>query len=275
MSLKLSVLLPVYIKDDHRFLRRAIESITIQQTRIPNEVVIVKDGPISPDCNDVVQHFQANGHCEIAVVINERNLGLGVALQNGLLKCRYDVIVRMDADDIAIPNRCQRQIDLLTANNCSVVGSAIAEFDNDESIITGYRRLPVSHEEIAKYSKWRNPINHPSVAFFKNDVIAVGGYQDMKLFEDYYLWLRMLKAGMMFKNTEEVLLKMRAGPSQNARRSGFGYAGKEIKFLFKSAKLGLISKKCALLNCFVKMPIRILPIPILSIIYRNMLRQRR
>lgn len=275
MNDKFSVLLPVYIKDDYRHFSRAIESIVVQQTYLPNQIVIVKDGPITRECNEVIHAIKTNHNCRLTVVENETNLGLGLALQKGLDYCSNEIIIRMDADDVSVPNRCEKQIQLLMAEKYSVVSSTIAEFSFDDAIVSGYRRLPVFHNDIVRYSKWRNPINHPAVAFLKKDIVAAGGYQDMKMFEDYYLWLRMIKAGMIFSNIDEVLVKMRAGVQQNLRRSGLNYAKRECRFFMHCARIGLLEKRYAAINCLTKFPVRILPKPLLSFFYSRIMRTHR
>jgi glycosyltransferase involved in cell wall biosynthesis len=269
-----SVLMSVYIKDSPLYLERALKSITTDQSLPAYEIVLVEDGPILDDCRSVIEQYKKDGVSKIKSVRLKDNLGLGAALNIGLNECRHDIVFRMDADDISMPERFQYQFDQIKNRNCGVLGTIVAEFFESEQQPTGYRRVPLNHNEIVRFSRWRNPINHPSVAFRKNDVLSVGGYCDMKMFEDYYLWLRMLKAGVEINNLNVVLLKMRAGSEQHSRRSGIKYARNEIEFLLKASRLKLLPPLYALANIAFKIPTRLVPRSILGYIYNQMLRER-
>ena len=180
----------------------------------------------------------------------------------------------MDADDISLRERFQHQFDQIMSRGCGVLGTNIAEFEFTDEKISGYRKVPSDHSDIVKFSRWRNPINHPSVAFRKSAVRSVGGYLDMRMFEDYYLWLRMLTAGIQINNLDVVLLKMRAGREQHQRRSGVKYAFYEMKFMLKASRLKLIPKRYAVANTIIKIPTRLIPRRLLGSIYNQLLRTR-
>jgi hypothetical protein len=267
-----SVLLPVYINDNPIQLDRAIRSITTDQILPPTEVVIVQDGPISDDCNDVVSSHKSLSGLKFVLVKIEKNVGLGTALSIGLENCSNDIVFRMDADDISMPNRFEAQFNEIQSRGCDALGAIVAEFFESEDQVTKCRLVPLSTGDAIKYSKWRNPITHPSVVFKKKSVMIAGGYQEMRFFEDYFLWLRMLNKGLVINNLDRVLLKMRAGPLQNSRRSGFKYLKCESRFYISAAKMGLIPFTCAAVNIIVKSPIRMLPRQVLGQLYNSFLR---
>jgi glycosyltransferase involved in cell wall biosynthesis len=269
-----SVLMSVYIKDDPLHLDQAIRSISVDQITPPKEIVIVEDGPITKDCKQVIENYKKLGLPKIKNIQLKKNVGLGNALNIGLKECGNEIVFRMDADDISLPNRFNIQYQEIVNRKCGALGCAIAEFTDPAAEKNLYRKVPLGDSEVKKFSRWRNPINHPSVVLRKSDVLSVGGYQDMKLFEDYFLWLRMLKRGIKINNLGTVLLKMRAGKAQNSRRSGLNYAIHEVRFLVTAAQLGLIPQPFALAGILLKTPIRLIPRPLVGLVYSQLLRAR-
>jgi glycosyltransferase involved in cell wall biosynthesis len=194
-------------------------------------------------------------------------MGLGDALNIGLQNCTYELVARMDTDDIAKKDRFAKQLKVFTNNSVDVCSSWVSEFDNDEENITSYRKVPEYHEEIVNFAKKRNPINHPAVMYKKTSVINAGGYQKMMWFEDYYLWCRMILNGAKFYNIQEPLVSMRAGYSQLERRSGFKYVIAEYKFLTELNHLGFLTKTEYYLNLLKRIPVRMMPKVIVKYIY--------
>ena len=208
--MKFSVLISVYIKEKPEFLKKALDSI-YNQTLRPDEIVLVKDGILTRELEDVIsierKKFE-NQNIDFVCVQLQKNMGLGIALQKGLEKCKYEYIARMDSDDIAVEDRF-------------VVGGYIDEFAKEGKIIRT-KTMPLKHTELYKYGKYRNPLNHMTVFFRKKDVLAVGGYQPLKGLEDYYLWSRMLAKGYKIGNIDRVLVRARLGNFAN-RRGGLEY----------------------------------------------------
>lgn len=161
----------------------------------------------------------------------QQNQGLGKALNFGMQKCSNELIARMDTDDIAEPNRFELQIkEFEEDKELMLCGGQIAEFADNQTEITGYRNVPLKHNEILNFAKKRNPFNHMTVMFKKHAVQSVGGYIDMPYFEDYWLWARMLRVGCKAKNIDQVLIRVRAGQDMIARRGGLSYTKCIIKF---------------------------------------------
>ena len=155
----------------------------------------MKDGELTPELENVITEYTAK-YLQIRVVPLKQNQGLGKALNEGLKHCSYDLVARMDTDDIAKPDRFEKQIRVFQEHpELDVVGAWIDEFEETTSNIISTRKLPEVHDDICQFAKKRNPFNHPCVVYKKSAVEAAGSYQDFYLLEDYYLWLRMLMAG--------------------------------------------------------------------------------
>ena len=159
----------------------------------------------------------------------------------------------MDSDDIAYPDRCERQLAVLNIHpEVSICSGIVEEFITSPDIINARRVPPETNDEIMEFAKKRNPFNHPCVMYKKSAVEAVGSYQDFYLLEDYYLWLRMLMAGYQGYNIQEPLLHMRAGSDMYKRRAGLKYAKTQIK-LFKFMKdRKFISKRQYIKSCIIR-----------------------
>ena len=184
--LKFSVLLSLYIKENAEYFKSSLESIFCQ-TLLPNEVILVKDGPITEELEKIIADFKKR-YKILKVIPLEKNIGLGLALNEGLKHCSYDIVARMDTDDIAKKDRFDKQIDIFRNNpEIDLVSAWIDEFTDDISNINSTRKLPENHKDILSFGKSRNPVNHPVVMFRKNKVMEAGSYKDFYLLEDYYL----------------------------------------------------------------------------------------
>ncbi|HEV7166497.1 MAG TPA: glycosyltransferase, partial [Micrococcaceae bacterium] len=218
-----SVLLPVYGGDDAAMFRRAIASVTRDQQRCPDQLVIVRDGTVGAELEKVLTETEslAGGADEIDVSVLrlEKSVGLAAALDQGLDECRFDIVARMDADDVALPQRFSVQLPVIESG-ADIVGSSIAEIGADEDRILATRHAPQSHREIRAGADFRSPFNHPSVVYRKSLVQAAGGYGDLAHMEDYWLWIRMIHAGAHTANVAQPLLKYRVSAGSYDRRGG-------------------------------------------------------
>ena len=230
-----SVLMSVYCKEKPEYLKQAIESIQTQ-TFPTNDFVLVCDGPLYDALNMVITAKQHEMGTSLSVVRLAKNRGLGNALNEGIKHCKNELVARMDSDDIAYPDRCEKQIAVFNTHpEVSICSGIVEEFTSDPNIVDTKRVSPETNAEIVEFAKKRNPFNHPCVMYKKSAVEAVGSYQDFYLLEDYYLWLRMLMAGYQGYNIQEPLLHMRAGSDMYLRRAGWKYAKTQIN-LFKFMK---------------------------------------
>jgi glycosyltransferase involved in cell wall biosynthesis len=271
-NITFSVLLSVYYKENPLFLKQALESMWHLQTLKPDEIVVVKDGPLTEELDKVIADFAKIA--PVVIVALEKNQGLGAALNIGLTHCKYETIARMDSDDICYSHRFQKQIEFLSKNpTIDLVSSWIDEFIESTNKVISTRKLPEFHSEIQIFAKKRCPVNHPVVVFNKSAVIKAGGYQHFPLFEDYYLWARMLMSGAQFHNLQESLLYFRTNPETYKRRGGFKHAMVEIRMQFRFREIGLINLPRMLLNILIRLTVRLFPNEVRSFFYKKYLRR--
>ena len=266
-----SLLMSVYKKEQPEYLSICFDSI-YKQTILPTEIILVEDGPLTPQLYRTIEQEQKRFPCLKRIKLSE-NQGLGIALNLGLKTCHYDIIARMDTDDICLPNRFEVQLDYFCSHpDIDVLGAWIIEFDHEASNHIGVRKIPEKHTDIYKFGKKRNPMNHPVVMFRKQAVLAVGGYQPCYLFEDYFLWCRMLINNYHFHNLQQPLLLFRRSSEMIQRRGGFKYGINEILFLLKIKEIGYISTSRLIINIIQRSIVRILPNCIRGFIYKYFLR---
>ena len=267
-----SVLLSVYGGEKGEFLRRSLASVFAQTVRA-REVVLVEDGPLTEDLYRVVEEFRAR-QPELKVVPLPVNGGLGRALNEGLKHCSFDIVARMDTDDICRPDRFEKQLRVLQERPEVAVASAwIDEFVDDPGHVVSTRRLPETPEELYEYGKSRCPVNHPVVMFRKQAVLECGGYVHYPLFEDYYLWARMMVGGAKFYNIQESLLWFRTSPDMFRRRGGLRYALTEARLQFLFVGIGYIGLGRFFKNLAVRFAVRLVPNGLRSWAYRHLLRR--
>lgn len=266
-----SVLISVYYKESPVFLHQSLESI-FQQTLLPTEVILIKDGPLTKELNEVIEEY-ATKYSELKIISLTQNQGLGKALNEGLRYCSYDLVARMDSDDVAKFDRFKRQIQIFQeCPELDIVGAWIDEFEEDVSNVISTRKLPENHTDISVFAKKRNPINHPVVMFRKKSVLAAGGYRHFPLFEDYYLWIRMLQNGARFYNIQESLLYFRFSPAMFKRRGGIKYVIYECRFQYMIRKIKFISSFQFAKNVLVRSMTRALPNFMRTVLYKRILR---
>ncbi len=266
----------VYFKENPRYFRQSLDSI-FKQTLLPNEIVLIKDGPLPIELEAVITEY-INNYPEIFKIIPLiENKGLGNALAIGVVQCSYEIIARMDTDDICVSNRFEKQIKFLNSNpDIALVGSNVEEFNSIPGDLKRYRKMPEQGVALKKYSRFRNPVNHPSVMFRKNKVLEAGNYNgDILLFEDFSLFIRMLSKGGNFYNIQECLLYFRSGVGIEVikRRSGLFYIKNEWKFSKLALKIGSLNIFEWFFYITTKLPLRLLPPKVILYIYNQFLRQ--
>lgn len=247
-----SVLMSVYHKEKPEYLKQAIESIQAQ-TYPTDDFVLVCDGPLNSELDAVITTKQQEMNAVLKVYRLDKNEGLGNALNAGINHCKNELVARMDSDDVAYPDRCEKQIDVFNTHpEVSICSGIVEEFTTDPEVVDARRALPETNAKIMEFAKKRNPFNHPCVMYKKSAVEAAGSYKDFYLLEDYYLWLRMLMAGYQGYNIQEPLLHMRAGSDMYMRRAGWKYAKTQAK-LFKFMKdSGFIGNGQYIKSCVIR-----------------------
>lgn len=235
-----SVLMSIYYKEQPEFFRAAIESM-LHQTVPPTDFVIVCDGPLTEELDRVVEEFHTKFPKLFQIIRRKTNQGLGLALQEGLTYCKEELVARMDADDIAVKDRMEKQLHFLQQHpKISVVGGQIAEFEKVPDHIIRYRIVPKTQSEILHKLKFSNPVNHVTVLFRKEHILSVGSYPHHPGFEDYHLWTKLLSQGYLFHNIPDICCFVRADAHMLKRRDGLNYFKNTVKmekFLLKKKLL--------------------------------------
>ncbi len=268
----ISVLMSVYKNDKAEWLVTSIESI-VGQTLKPKEILLFVDGPVPEELDNAITELDKKYEI-LKVTRNPENMGLGRTLEKGLPECKYDIVARMDSDDYAIPTRFAEEYKVLTENNLDIVGSSVDEFIDSIDNIVAHKPVPTTQEEIFKYSKTRCPFNHPTVMFRKSKVLEVGGYLDMRLCEDYYLWVRLLQGGARAQNIDKALVLMRVSADLYARRGGLKYYKSQkqlLKYMRKSKYIGFFTY---MKSKFIRFTVQVLmPNKLRQKLYVKMLRK--
>jgi len=272
--MKISVLMSIYHKEKPECFDRAMFSIWDEQIVKPDEIVLVQDGKLTAELYEIIDKWQKKLGDIFKRIPLEKNVGLGDALNIGLQNCSYEIVARMDTDDIAHPQRFEKQLTFLKSHpEVDVLSSWVDEFENDETNIVSQRKVPITHDEIVLFAKKRNPINHPSVIYRKKAVFEAGNYQHMIGFEDYYLWVRMLLRGSRMANLPEPLVNMRAGFHILERRGGWEYIKNEITYQNKLKDIDFINTAEYLQNVLTRFLVRILPNNMRGLIYKMIRRE--
>lgn len=271
--MKFSVLMSVYRNDKREYVEETIKSIWDNQTLKPDEIVLMVDGPIPNELDSYVRELSAKD-C-FKVYWQEENQGLGKTMANGVVKCNYELIARMDSDDIALPDRFEKQIKFLTENpDISIVGGQISEFIDMPESIVGYRKVPLSPDDCRAYYRDRDPLNHVTVMFRKSDIIAAGNYQHWHLDEDTFLWGRVLKNGFKIANLPDVLVNVRSGKDMYARRGGWKYFKSDTAILKWKWKNGFLGFGRYLYNYLIRFTVQVMmPNKFRGFIFKKLLRK--
>lgn len=244
-----SVCTSVYKNDRPEYVRVALDSMLVDQSVKPAEIVLVQDGPVPEGLSLLLSEYESTYPNVMHVIRLENNGGLGNALKLGVENAKYDICARMDSDDICLPDRFEKQLAYLEAHpECDIVGGQMTEFIDTPDNIIGRREVPLTNEEIYEFMKSRCALNHVTVMFRKEAVLKAGNYQDWFWNEDYYLWVRMMMAGCKFANIPDVAVNVRSGADQYARRGGKKYFDSEIGIKKLMLEKGMINRKDYVVN---------------------------
>ena len=268
-----SLLMPLWSGDDPGFFRLAWQSTVVDQSRRPDEVVVVQDGPVDTALGDTLAELVAASPVPVQHLRLEDNVGLGPALDQGLAACSHDVVARMDADDVSLPQRFAVQLPLIEAG-ADIVGSALLEFVDDVGQVDEVRIPPTDPEWIRSAARFRDPFNHPTVVYRRQAVLRAGGYQDLPLMEDYLLFAKMLATGAEPANVEEPLVYYRVGAGAYARRGGFALLRSEVALQRAFRAQGLTTRLEYLRNLVVRGGYRLVPTRLRRLAYRRLIAHR-
>ncbi len=279
-----SLLMAVYRGDRVEYLRRALLSNTVGQTRPPAEVVIVRDGAVADDAQGFLDDApallrarfvaadRAGEAPEVTVLELDRNGGLAHALNRGIAVCRYEAVARADSDDVALPQRFAKLLPLIDGSRTpvhDVAGSAIREFSGDERRPGQIRRLPAGGEALRAYARLQSPLHHPSVAFRRSVILAAGGYPERAgRFEDYLLWERLIMRGASLVNLPEPLVLYRVDAGAYERRGGWSMFRDELALQRRFRSDGFTTTAQFARNVTVRACYRLMPVRLRQLGYR-------
>lgn len=275
MNVKFSLLLSLYYKENPIALDQSFQSIWIDQTIKPKEIILVLDGPIGDELKLIVKKWQDKIGSVFKVILLPENVGLGKALNEGLQHCTNDWVFRMDTDDICTPDRFSKQIEFIE-NHPDVVlfGGQILEFTNEPNDSQVLKTVPTIDEDIRKFAQKRCPFNHMTVAYRKSIIQELGGYQHHLFMEDYNLWLRVIGSGYKVANLEDIILYARVGNGMHSRRKGLEYVKSEKQLLKLKKELKLQNPIHANILFLIRSVFRLMPSSMLGKIYNTFLRKK-
>lgn len=270
--MEFSVLMSLYIKEKVEYARACFDSL-LRQTCPATQWVIVEDGPLTQPMYELLAEYEKNHPGLILRVPLEINQGLGKALREGILHCSYELIARMDTDDIAREDRFEKQLQMFRENpRLDICGSHIQEFETVPEVPSAYRRVPVTDLEIKKYQKRRDAFNHMTVMFKKSAVLAAGSYQHALLMEDSLLWVNMMKNGAQCANVDDCLVFARTDAAMFGRRGGWSYFKKYHSGRKKIYETGYITLWDYIWTLTVQFGVAIVPNSVRTFIYKKLLR---
>ena len=269
---KYSVLMSVYYKENPEWFSYAIDSM-LNQTVKPSEFVIVCDGPLTKKLDKIIEH-KITAHKKLfKIICLPENVGLGLALARGIEECSNEFIARMDSDDYCKSNRVEKQFkEFKKTPSLGMVGTNVEEFQDDIKNVKCHVVLPEDNEDIVKFSKKRCPFRHPSLLYKKSAVLKAGNYRNYYLFEDYDIYVRMIKNGCKCKNIQEPLTYMRISDDFFKRRGGLKYAKSMLKFKNEQLRSGFFTLSDYLIATPTHLIVCLVPNFTRDLIYRKLLR---
>lgn len=269
MSTPFSLLLPVYRGDVPAHLDTAFRSTVHEQLRRPDEVVVVQDGHVGPELASALERLESSSPVPVRRLRLSHNVGLAQALQCGLAACSHDVVARMDADDVSLPHRFLRQLPLIE-DGADLVGAAILEFEGDGRGDPGMLRVPPTDpDDIARTARWRNPFNHPTVVYRRTAVLSAGGYRELPLMEDYWVFTRMIANGARVVNLADPLVRYRVDAGAYERKGGVRQLRSELRLQRRLRAEGFTTWGEAARNVTVRGGYRLVPSSVRRRAYRH------
>ena len=269
-----SILMSVYFKDNPNWLIESIESM-LNQTILSNDFVIICDGPLNDELYQVLEYYQQKNPALFNIIKRDKNYGLGPSLAYGLTQCKNEFVARMDSDDISKPNRCEVELKMFEQNpTLSIVGCWENEFETTPDKPIAVHKVPSGSNNVYKYMKRRCALLHPTVIYKKSVVLECGNYHDVRLFEDYDLFMRMI-VEYKFKgdNCSEALYDMRVNDSFYRRRGGLKYLKTIVRFKKQQRKKGYMSFKDYFISRWSQTLVCLMPNKMRKLFYIKFLRK--
>ncbi len=269
-----SVMMLVYFKADPVEFDAAINSM-MTQTVMPDEFVLVCDGPLNPELDSVVSKYLHNYPDVFKIIRIEMKIGIGPCANRALNECRNEIIFRMDADDISEPNRCELELrEFMNDPQLDIVGGYIVEFEKGHENEGLLREVPLEHDELLSYARRRIPFNNVTVALRRDRALAVGGFFSLARGEDYEMYCRMLINGAKGKNIPNVLVRCRVNEDAYARRRQWSHTSSLINVRWQLYKRGFSSFGDFVIMSCSHIAIMILPTGFTKWLYSKHLRKK-
>ena len=269
---KFSLLISVYAKENPIHFSQCLDSI-LAQTVLPDELIIVKDGPLSNELENILQNLHFSN--EIIIIPLLESVTQGPARAEGVKVAKNEWVAIMDSDDLCRPDRFEKQLKMIEENpELGLIGGQIAEFAEEPENTTATRIVPVSHTDIIKFAKKRNPFNQMTVMFKRSIALDAGNYRYFPGFEDYDLWMRMIKCDAICANHPEALVNARVGGGMYGRRRGRKYIRSEWQMQKQLKELSFINNIEFIRNSLMRIPVRLLPESALAVVYNLFARKR-
>lgn len=265
-SIDFSILISVYYKENPLWMREAFESL-FAQTIQPNEIVLIKDGPLTVELDTVINEFQTK-YPIFNIIQNERNIGLGLSLQLGVLACNNEIIARMDTDDVIPKDRFEKQFNKIE-EGYDVVSCWSALFIGNINNKIATKTRPANHDDIIKLAKRRSPVCHAACMMRRSAILAAGNYVHCLYYEDYHLWIRMIMNKSKFYNIQEVLYWVRTTDEQLQRRGGSSYLKNELCTFKKFYDCGFYSFYDLLINSLIRIGTRLTPAKLRLFVFKK------
>ena len=273
--MKFSALMSIYHKENPSHFNACMESIWDNQTLKPTEIILVEDGKLTDELYFIINEWKIKLGDVLKVKSLEENLGTGKAKNLGLAICTHDIVCIVDTDDICVPERFEKQMELLEQHpEVTIVGGQIIEFVDSINQPSGIRNLPETHGDLVKFAKYRSPLNNMTIAYKRKDIISVGGYQHHLWMEDYNLYLRVLSQGFKIHNLQDILVYARVDNGMHARRKGLEYIKSEKQLLDLKKQLKIQNSLMANLLFLFRASLRLLPTSLLKGFYNQFLRKK-
>lgn len=272
MNSKLSLILSVYKNDNVDHFVESVNSC-LDQIIVPNEIIIVVDGPVGNELNVQIKNFDK--YKGIQALYLQKNVGRGLAKHTAILHSKNEIVAIMDSDDICLKNRFSTQLDFLNKNiNVDIVGSYISEFKKIPGDTDKIRKVPLNHDSIVKASKFKVATNHVSIMFKKSTYLKCGGYNKYRSSEDVDFLGRMVYFGARFANIPEILIYVRFPENYWQKRSGFNYLKEELIVYHKFFKRKQITFFELSINVIIRVILRLSPLFLLKLFYNNFMRTK-
>ncbi len=243
-----SVLIAVYANDDPELFRESLISNVLGQTDMPDQLVVVVDGPVTDAIDNVLEDARAAfGACRgadfMTVLRLPENRGVAAAMNQGIPRCRGELIARADADDVSYPERFRLQKGVLAENpDVGVVTAWRHDFSLDEQKIVATNQCPEYADQINALLQIRNPVCQPSMMIRADLFRRHGAYDEtVPLLEDYELHLRWTSQGVRYRCIQQPLVRVSVSSALYQRRGGQKYARREFMFRLHAVRRGLFS----------------------------------